>query len=139
MQWDDTTNAGFTTGTPWRPVNPNHREVNAARQVGKPGSVFEHHRRLIELRHQDPVVAHGDFQLLLPDHEQLFAFTRGLEGVEIVVVANFSGEETELPAELVDRCADAALLIGDRTGGTLLPWESRVYRSVRSLPDGASR
>jgi oligo-1,6-glucosidase len=139
MQWDDTTNAGFTTGTPWRPVNPNHREVNAARQVGKPGSVFEHHRRLIELRHQDPVVAHGDFQLLLPDHEQLFAFTRGLEGVEIVVVANFSGEETELPAELADRCADAALLIGDRTGGTLLPWESRVYRSVRSLPDGASR
>jgi oligo-1,6-glucosidase len=135
MQWDGSAHAGFTTGTPWRPVNPNHREVNAAQQVGKPGSVFEHHRRLIELRHQDPVVAHGDFQLLLPDHDRLFAFTRGFEGAELVVVANFSGTETELPGVLADRCAGGTLVIGDRTDRTLLPWESRVYRRVSGRAD----
>jgi oligo-1,6-glucosidase len=130
MQWDDSPGAGFTTGTPWRPVNPNHRDVNAARQVGVPGSVFEHHRRLIALRHEDPVVASGDFHLLVPDHDRLFAFTRELDGVELVVVANFCGRGTDLPVELIRRCEDAALVVGDHTGVTLRPWESRVYRRV---------
>lgn len=136
MQWDDSAQAGFTTGTPWRPVNPNYPEVNAAQQVGKPGSVFEHHRKLIALRHEDPVVAHGDFRLLLPDHDRLFAFTRGSDGAELVVVANFSSSDTELPGVLVDRCADATLVIGERTEPTMLPWESRVYRRAVTAPGG---
>lgn len=130
MQWDDSPHAGFTTGTPWLPVNPNHREINAASQVGVPGSVFEHHRQLIALRHEEPAVAHGDFTLLLPEHEQLFVFTRRHEAVELVVVANFSGKAAELPDVLAQRCADAALLVGDRTDADLLPWESRVYRRM---------
>lgn len=130
MQWDDSTHAGFTTGTPWLPVNPNHREINAASQVGVPGSVFEHHRQLIALRHEEPAVAHGDFTLLLPDHEQLFVFTRRHEAVELVVVANFSGSAVELPDALAQRCADATLLVGERTEGDLMPWESRVYRRL---------
>lgn len=130
MQWDDSPHAGFTTGSPWLPVNPNHREVNAASQVGVPGSVFEHHRMLIALRHEEPAVAHGDFTLLLPDHEQLFVFTRRHEAVELVVVANFSGKAAELPDVLAQRCAHATLLVGDRTDADLLPWESRVYRRL---------
>jgi oligo-1,6-glucosidase len=128
MQWDDSPQAGFTTGTPWLAVNPNHVEINAARQVGVPGSVFEHHRALIALRHQEPAVVHGDFTMLVPDHDQLFAFTRCHEGTELVVLANFTGEPTELPGVLADRCDGAELVIGDRTGNDLLPWESRVYR-----------
>jgi oligo-1,6-glucosidase len=144
MQWDGTPSAGFTTGTPWLPTNPNHAEVNAARQVGVAGSVFEHHRALIALRHQEPAVVLGDFTMLTPDHPQLFAFTRGHEGTELVVVANFSGREAELPGVLADRCADATLLIGEaRSGegatGTLRPWESRVYRRVRPPQGGGSR
>jgi oligo-1,6-glucosidase len=130
MQWDDSPHAGFSTGTPWLPVNPNYREINAASQVGVPGSVFEHHRQLIALRHDEPAVAHGDFTLLLPEHEQLFVFTRRHEAVELVVVANFSGKAAELPDVLVERCADATLLVGDRTDADLLPWESRVYRRL---------
>jgi oligo-1,6-glucosidase len=128
MQWDDSPQAGFTTGTPWLAINPNHVEINAARQVGVPGSVFEHHRRLIALRHEEPAVVHGDFTMLLPDDEQLFAFTRAHEGTELVVVANFSGRPAELPGVLADRCEGAELLIGDRRETDLLPWESRVYR-----------
>jgi oligo-1,6-glucosidase len=130
MQWDDSPGAGFTSGKPWLTVNPNHRQVNAAQQVGVPGSVFEHYRRLIALRHQEPAVAHGDFTLLLPDHDQLFAFTRRHESTELVVVANFSGQQGVVPATLLDRCTGAELVVGDRDGADLLPWESRVYRRL---------
>ena len=80
MQWDATANAGFTTGTPWLSVNPNYPRVNVALATADPGSVFHHYRRLIELRHTLPVVVDGHFTLLLPDHEQVFAYVRELPG-----------------------------------------------------------
>jgi oligo-1,6-glucosidase len=135
MQWDDSPQAGFTNGTPWLAVNPNHVEVNAARQVGVPGSVFEHHRRLIALRHEEPAVAHGDFTLLLPDHDQLFVFTRRYEGTDLIVVANFSGRPAVVPVTLLDRCADAELVIGDARQADLRPWESRVFRRLEVRAD----
>src|SRR5699024_12050590 len=46
MQWDDTPNAGFTTGTPWLMVNPNYKEINAARAVADPDSVFHYYQKL---------------------------------------------------------------------------------------------
>ena len=70
VQWDDTEHAGFTTGTPWLPVNPDHGEWNAAAQRDDPASVLAHYRRLIALRHENPVVALGDFAMLLPEHER---------------------------------------------------------------------
>ena len=91
MQWDDSEHAGFTTGTPWMPVNPNHTEINAARALADDDSVFHHYRRLIELRHAEPVVAHGDFTMLLADHEQVYAFIRRHGATELLVLGNFSG------------------------------------------------
>jgi oligo-1,6-glucosidase len=108
VQWDASEHAGFTTGTPWIDANPNHTEINAAAQYDDPDSVFEHYRRLIALRHDHPVVAHGDFTMLHPEHPQVYAFARRLDGTELVVTANLSSS----PAEV--------------DGGTLGPWESRV-------------
>jgi oligo-1,6-glucosidase len=136
MQWDDGPTAGFTTGTPWLPVNPNSTEINAAAQVDDPGSVFAHYRRLIELRHELPVVAHGDFTMLLPGDERVYAYTRRLDEDELLVLANFS--DGEVPVDLPDphRWADAELLLGnypDPAGGSGAPsalrgWEAVVYR-----------
>ena len=50
MQWEDSPNAGFTTGTPWLPVNPNYHEINAAAALADPDSVFYHYQKLIRLR-----------------------------------------------------------------------------------------
>jgi oligo-1,6-glucosidase len=124
MQWDDSEHAGFTTGTPWMPVNPNHAEINARAALLDEDSVFHHYRRLIELRHTEPAVAHGDFTMLAPNDERLYAFTRRYEGTELLVFANFSGEPLEV--ELPD---DAELLLTNApVGPRLEPWEARVYR-----------
>ena len=92
MQWDGSPHAGFTTGEPWIPVNPNHTEINAEAAVADPDSVFHHYRRLIELRHAEPAVAYGDFTMLLEDDPQVYAFTREHEGTELLVLVNVSGE-----------------------------------------------
>src|SRR5215218_3714205 len=128
MQWDATERAGFTAGTPWIPVNPNHAQINAAAAVADPDSVFHHYRRLIELRHAEPVVAHGDFAMLLPDDERVYAFTRRLAATELLVLANFSAE----PAPVALAEADGELVLGNYADAgeplTLRPWEARVLR-----------
>ena len=92
MQWDASPHAGFTSGTPWIAVNPNFVDINAEAALADEGSVFHHYRRLIALRHDEPVVAHGDFTMLLADDAVVYAFTRRLDDVELLVLGNFSSE-----------------------------------------------
>jgi oligo-1,6-glucosidase len=145
VQWDASPGAGFTTGTPWLAINPDHTQVNAALEVGDPGSVFEHYRRLIALRHQDPVVTDGDFELLLPDHPTIWAFLRRTAGAELLIAANFSAEVTAVRLPLAPSQADdwaaAPVVLTSLTGETplqpppdlkLRPWESVVWRRARS-------
>ena len=128
MQWDASPHAGFTEGTPWLPVTPNHGEVNAATALADPDSVFHHYRRLIALRHEREVVRHGRFALLLPDDERLFCYTRTLGEEVLLVVANWSSGPVALPASLPSRDG-AELLLGSHasTADDLAGWESRVY------------
>ena len=134
MHWDDSEHAGFTTGTPWFAVNPNHGEINAAVAQREPDSVFAHFQRLIALRHEDEVVREGRFDLLLPDHAQLWAFTRTLGDDVLLVVANCSSEPVTLPAEGLPPLDGANLVLGTHGEGastTLAPWESRILRLAR--------
>jgi oligo-1,6-glucosidase len=124
VQWDASPNAGFTTGTPWLAINPNHTEINAEAERADHDSVFHHYRRLIELRHSEPAVVHGDFTMLLEDDERVYAFMRRFEQTELLVLGNFSGDD--VPLEL-SGWEDAELVIGE-PGGGLRPWEGRVYR-----------
>ena len=136
MQWDASEHAGFTTGTPWIAVNPNHTEINAEAALADPDSVLHHYRRLIELRHTEPVVAHGDFTMRLPDAERVYAFTRRLGDVELFVLGNFSGSSVEVPEAA--EWAACELVLGNcpapaspAAHGGLRPWEARVYRRRR--------
>ena len=114
MQWDASPNAGFTTGTPWIAVNPNHAEINAEAARADPDSVLHHYRRLIALRHTEPAVAHGDFTMLLPDDDAVYAFTRAYADdrgeVELLVLGNFTGGEVHADVPGWD---DAELLLGN--------------------------
>jgi len=140
MQWDDTENAGFTVGTPWIAVNPNHMEINAQAEIADGASVFHHYRRLIELRHTEPAVAHGDFHMLLADHDQVYAFTRRYGSTELLVLANFSGEPATIEVPDADRWQGTELILANYPVEVaeniqhlaLRPWEARVYRFARS-------
>jgi oligo-1,6-glucosidase len=130
MQWDDGSHAGFTEGIPWLPVNPNYVTINAKAAMGDPQSVFHHFRRLIELRHEYRVVVEGRFDLLLPDSEQIWAFTRTLDDQVLVVAANCSSTPADVPGDALPDLDRARLLLGTH-GETdslrLQPWESRIY------------
>ncbi|HEU4810897.1 MAG TPA: alpha-glucosidase [Nocardioides sp.] len=142
MQWDASEHAGFTTGTPWIPANPNHVEINAEAAVADPDSVFHHYRRLVELRHDEPAVAHGDFTMVLPEHPQVYAFTRALGERRLLVLVNMGA--TPATVELPDAEAWVGaesllsnLLPGEEqpADGVLAPWEARVLRRVEVTGD----
>ena len=129
MHWDASPTAGFTTGEPWIAVNPNHDRINAAAQTDDPDSVWSYYRDLIALRHSDPAVALGEFTMLLPDDEQVYAFTRHHEDTTLLVLANFGA--TEITPDVDPSWAGELLLIGNYPASetlTLRPWEARVYR-----------
>lgn len=131
MQWTAGPNAGFTAGTPWIAANPNAAEINAEAEVADDDSVFAHYRALIDLRHRSDVVARGDYTLVLPEHPQIFAYTRSLGGAALLVLANLSGDEATFdPAELPG-WPDAEVVLSNldgsaAAGGTLRPWEAVV-------------
>jgi len=140
VQWDASPGAGFTTGTPWLAVNPDHVTLNAAAEVGDPASVFGHYRRLIALRHEDPVVTDGGFELLLPDHPALWVFLRRGAAAELLVAANFSADVVAAALPLDRDWAAADAVLTSLTGESplqpppdlkLRPWESVVWRRAR--------
>jgi oligo-1,6-glucosidase len=100
MQWDASENAGFTKGDPWHHVNPNYTEINIAKQETDPNSVLSHFKRMTEVRKKNPILVYGDYTLLLPEHEQVYAFTRELDEAKMLVLLNFSGTESAI--ELVE-------------------------------------
>lgn len=128
MQWDDTENAGFTTGTPWIRLNPNYTEINAASQVNDPDSVFSCYRTLVALRKKYPVFADGRFEMLLPDDEDIFAYTRENESEKLLVICNFHGKE--IPCQLREEQEGMELLVSnykEQSMDVLKPYEARMY------------
>lgn len=92
MQWDDSEKAGFTEGTPWISVNPNHREINAKACLEDENSVFYYYQKLIKLRHEMPIITDGVYELLDADNEQVYTYLRRGKNETLVVLANFTEE-----------------------------------------------
>ena len=126
MQWTAGENAGFTTGTPWLPVNENHRFLNAEAELADPDSVFHYYRRLIALRKRYDVFRDGRFTLLCPEDPQVFAYTRDTDAAHLLVVCNFSGAEAAF--SLPEAFRHAETLIANYPGEPepLRPWEARI-------------
>lgn len=127
MQWNGQENAGFTTGTPWLPVNPNYTSINAEAALADPDSVFWYYKKLIALRKEYPVFVEGDFTLLEEEHPQLFVYRRSTKNEQILVVCNFSG--TDVSWSLPGEWTTAEMLISnypDQVQKTLRPWEATI-------------
>lgn len=131
MQWDASENGGFTSGTPWLQVNKNYKTINAAAQVNDPDSVFAYYKKLIALRHTNEVMVNGVYDVLIPDHPQIYAYTRTLGDKQLLVLCNDSDTNVDIPAELQEKIHVAKNILiqnyKDTDESTLRPYEAVVY------------
>lgn len=128
MQWDASENAGFTAGTPWIAVNPNYKKVNVADQLKREDSVFNYYKKLIRLRKENEIIVYGNYELLLPEDENIFAYVRTLDNQKLLVVCNFSKTEQKFDFSGYE---NAKVLISNynrdvRKDGILKPYEATV-------------
>ncbi len=136
MQWSAGPQAGFTTGTPWLAVNPNHVEINVESDARRPDSILEHYRRLIRLRRESAALVHGRYALLMPEHPQLYVYTRTLGDECLLVVCNFSAEDVDFIVPPQGGRQQAELLLGNWeradadvfSSCTLRAYEARLCR-----------
>ncbi|MEH7443772.1 alpha-glucosidase [Bacillus sp. JJ1122] len=135
FQWDETDHGGFTTGTPWLKVNPNYKEINAKLAVGDEHSIYHYYRKLIQLRKEHPIIVHGSYEILLPEDENVYAYTRTYESKTLLVALNFSKENQifEVPAELQGKKNEILITNYSRqdslqTTIALKPYEAIVYQ-----------
>lgn len=131
MQWSRKMNAGFTAGTPWISVNPNYMQINAEAEMENPDSVYHFYKKLVHLRKEYPVFADGEFRLLLPEDEAVFAYTRTDQKSRMLVCANFTGSTVKCP--LTDEWKDAKTLIHNYAGE--IGEELRPYEAVILLKE----
>jgi len=136
VQWDDTENAGFTTGKPWISVNPNYTQINAKAETADPDSIFHYYKKLIALRKEHPIIVYGKYELLLPDSSDLFVYTRTYTDdstgstEKLLVVCSFTDQETAFT--IPEEFAGASCLIANmertcKTGELMLqPYEAFV-------------
>jgi oligo-1,6-glucosidase len=135
MQWTAASHGGFTVGVPWIGSHPNHVTINAADQVGVAGSVFEFYRALIRLRHDEPIVAVGDFRMIAPQHPTLFAFERTLGYERLLVVANLGVVDLDPEEASGADFAGLGTILSNYPAADpvapLRPWEVRVLATAR--------
>lgn len=133
MQWDDSENADFTTGTPWLAVNKNYDKINAKQCLQDENSIFNHYKKLIDIRKNNDTIIYGDYKLLCEDDENIFAYVRELNGDKILVVCNFYDKDVEFKFDgdfnyskvLLSNYNDSSKMIEKLK---LRPYEAVMYR-----------
>ena len=126
MQWNNSKNAGFSNGTPWLPINENYIKVNAAAEEKDPNSVLNWYKKLAKFRSKHQELIAGDYELLLPNSEEIFAFARNLNNKRMITVVNFSLNTVDLPKEFISK----KILVDSEDKidlNKLKPLEARIY------------
>jgi len=126
MQWDENKHSGFTSGEPWFALNPNYKDINARDQIEDKNSVFTYYKKLIQLRHDSDLIVYGDYELLDPEDNEVFAYKRRYNGETLLVISNFTYQELTRDygqsqgKQLISNYADDKNM-------ELRPYESKVY------------
>lgn len=128
MQWDSSSNAGFTEAEPWIKVNPNYKEINAENQIDNADSVFSCYKTLIGLRKKYNVFVDGRFELLLPEDKEFFAYERESQEEKLLVICNFYGKTATFRLD-ADWDTMELLYCNYKTDDSNVyrPYEARIY------------
>lgn len=127
MQWENTKNAGFTTGSPWLPVNSNYQTINVSDTFSDRESIFYFYKKLIALRQQLPIITTGRYEVLDLEDEFVYAYRRIGKDSQLLVISNFSDQPQ---IRHYNFGTITALLIGnyeDDAGDILRAYETKVY------------
>ncbi len=130
VQWSAEENAGFTTGTPWLPVNENYKEINVEREEGDPDSLLNFYRLAIALRKSQKAVRYGKYKEYFHRSKKLYVYTREHEGEKLLVICSFTEEKTKIKIPRGFDISKAELLLSnykERDEKILKPYETRVY------------
>src|SRR5699024_936296 len=134
MQWSAREHAGFTAGTPWIPLANNFTDINAENALQDPDSIFYHYQSLAELRKKYDIITYGDYQLLLEDEPQIFAYTRNWNEEMLIVISNFYGKDATVDLQLEKTATNLEILLSNYNDSPkdlkqlhLRPYESIIY------------
>ncbi|MGD6782061.1 glycoside hydrolase family 13 protein [Sutcliffiella horikoshii] len=135
MQWNDEEQGGFSSGEPWLAINPNYKSINVEAERNNEHSIFHYYKRLIQLRKQNELIVYGDYQLILEDEPEIFAYVRSYQNKRLLVICNFYDNNPvfKLPRDI--NFMTKQLLLSNYTVEeqsniaefTLQPYEARVY------------
>lgn len=139
MQWDNSKNAGFSSGEPWIKVNSNYKFINVFKQLNDNNSILNFYKQMIALRKTNEALVYGDFTELNHEHKDVYSFLRELYGKRYLVIINFFGKNTSYQLQNDVDANEARLLISnyednaDSSGLEALrnihlrPYEARIY------------
>ena len=128
-QWNTSLNAGFGNGNPWLSVNPNYKTINAEAEEKDANSCLNYFRKAILLRKQNKVLVYGKYELIDADNQKVYAYTRELNGKKLLVVLNFTKENTSFATTL--DIGHSKILLSNYLNASknkeLKPYEAVVY------------
>lgn len=136
MQWSDEPQAGFTTGTPWLGVNPNYKTINVEKQLHDQHSILHFYKKMIKLKKEHEIFTYGTYELLLPDHPQIYAYTRTMGEEKVVILVNLTDQTANMNEDLPFEVTSSQLLLANLEVNdhdavkniSLKPFEARVYK-----------
>ena len=130
MQWDSSENGGFTSGTPWMKVNKNYKNINVEKQLNDENSILNFYKKMIQLRKEFKTLVYGKYQLLLPEHPQIYAYTREGDNEKFLIVTNISKENVDLNLAL--NLENSNIILKNyniiENHYKLRPYEGRMYK-----------
>ena len=134
VQWDSTENAGFSTGTPWFPVNKNYKEINARAEAENPNSILNHYKALIKFKKENEVAIYGDYKEHYKNSDKLFVFERNYNGKRLLVINSFTEENVAFEAPKGFNLEEGKAILCNYENPTVQnngfktrPYETRVY------------
>ncbi len=133
MQWNDEANAGFTKGKPWYRVNPNYTQINVKQALADKNSIFYCYQKLIQMRKENPIMVYGDYELLLPEDKNIYAYKRTYQDKTWLIICNFYEHNVEFSLNgtgkiLISNYENSCT---DLTKGKLRPYEAIIYEWIQ--------
>ena len=130
IQWDDTENGGFSSGSPWIDLHPEYEHINVENALADPDSIFYYYQKMISYRKSNDLFVYGDIEEYLPNHPHIFVYRRFHKESVKLILLNFSDYNVSIPEGLVILTNEWELgnyAYHPDFNQTMRPWEARIY------------